>query len=136
MSSEHSVGVSNTPWVCLTLQGFISAGHGGVQHSMDVFNTRAWVCPTLDQFYFCKILGRVGMAPELSRAVPHVVPICNASPAGFLPGYKGPSALTPNTLGLIPTLGALSPGPSRTRSSHELRSRRTHMDATDRTGSR
>ena len=45
-----------------------------------------------------------------SEAVPHVVPIWNASLAGFLPEDKGPHTLTPNTVELIPTLGALPPG--------------------------
>ena len=38
-----------------------------------------------------------------------VVPICDGLLAGILPEDKGPSALTPNTVELIPTLGALSP---------------------------
>ena len=43
------------------------------------------------------------------EAVPRVVPICDAFPKGFLPEDTGPDALTPNTVELIPTLGALSP---------------------------
>jgi len=38
-----------------------------------------------------------------SEAVPHVLL------TGFLPGDKGPYVLTPNTVELIPTLGALFP---------------------------
>ena len=48
-----------------------------------------------------------GSAP--SEAVPHVVPICDDLLTGFLPEDKGPYALTPNTVDLIPTLGALTP---------------------------
>ena len=46
---------------------------------------------------------------QTSEAVPHVVPICDALLTGFLPEDKGPYALTPNTVELIPTLGALFP---------------------------
>jgi len=46
----------------------------------------------------------------LSEAVPHVVPICNGLLTEFLPEDKGPYAsYTPNTVELIPTLGALFP---------------------------
>ena len=45
----------------------------------------------------------------MSEAVPHVVPICDALLAGFLPDDKGLDALTPNTVELIHTLGALFP---------------------------
>ena len=44
-----------------------------------------------------------------SEAVPHVVPICDASLTGFLPEDKGAYALTPKTVELIPALGARSP---------------------------
>ena len=36
--------------------------------------------------------------------MPHVVPICDALMTGFFPKDKGPYALTPNTVELIPTL--------------------------------
>ena len=49
-----------------------------------------------------------------SEAVPRVVPICEGLLTGFLPEDKGPYALTPNKVELIPTLGALSP-PRRAR---------------------
>ena len=38
-----------------------------------------------------------------------LLPICDASLTGFLPEDRGPYALTPNTVELIPTLGALFP---------------------------
>ena len=50
--------------------------------------------------------GEMGFSSGMpqSEAVPHVVPICGALLTGFLPEDKGPYALTPNTVELIPTL--------------------------------
>ena len=62
----------------------------------------------------CRVVRSTRTRLPASEAVPHVVPICDALLTGFLPEDKGPSALTPNTVELIPTLGVLSP-PRRAR---------------------